>query len=278
VKQPKEPPTARNGLRRWLSEKGEPPILGNLVRAAFAVIAVVSFYFGIVAMMRHESPEIGGTALVIVSVLLIAVALIGRLPNRLAFKDWEVEFRQDSLEQILTIVRSEAPEILEQVVSVARGGSRTPKAVEDAVKAVKEQDRAEHSFERDVLIGGLQTSVDNRPDPFKTLPGLEYEVDVPVPSRGRPPRIDASLQTAQGKVAIEVLNTWTNTNANLVPQRLARALTNIDYIAAAIVLPREAISAAQSDIEDRRILVVTPDQVSRLPELVAARLRELGSL
>lgn len=231
---------------------------------------------GTLAVLRPRSGDLGSTALIVVGGVLVLLAVLGRFPDRLTVGDVEMEFRRDSLEEILAIVRAEAPEIFDQVVDIARGGTRTPDAVEEAARAAQEEQRQEAAFETTVMLRGSVPAATADDVDLGSLNGLRRDVDVAVPSRGRPPRVDATFNLDGKVIAVELKSSWSRSTSRLVKQRLARVLTSPDYAAAVLIVPRELLTRAEADIDDPRIFVVDPDAVARLPQIVRKALTEAG--
>ncbi|WP_146082347.1 hypothetical protein [Rathayibacter sp. AY1C5] len=251
----------------WFARRESHQHFANGLRVAVSVFGIVSFGIGVAAVFRAQTPEIGGTALVTLGAVAVLLAAIGRFPDRFSVGQWEVELKRDSLEEILSIVKAEAPDIFDQVAALARGGTRTPDAVDAAVKTAEASGEDEKSFENELIDQNSAGRLD--------LPDLRTEVDVSIPSKGRPPRVDAVFSLRGKSVAVEFKNNWTRSISNLTRQRLNRVLTSPDFIAAAVVVPRQFMRAAVLDIDDRRIVVVSPDQVHDLVRIIEAQLDSL---
>ncbi len=247
----------------------------HLVRLALAAAGVATLTMGTWAVLRPKSGDLGSTALIVVGGVLVLLAVLGRFPDRLSVGDVEMEFRRDSLEEILAVVRAEAPEIFDQVVDIARGGTRTPDAVDEAARAAQEEQRQEAAFETTVMLrNSVPASEAAENVDLGSLSGLRRDVDVAVPSRGRPPRVDATFHLDGKVIAIEIKSSWSRSTSRLVKQRLARVLTSPEYAAAVLIVPRELLTRALADIDDPRIVVATPDDVVRLPQLVRTAIAE----
>jgi len=265
-----EPSSSRWPLRRESARH-----MPHLVRLALAAAGLAALSMGTWAVLRPHSGDLGSTALIVVGGVLVLLAVLGRFPDRLSVGDVEMEFRRDSLEEILAVVRAEAPEIFDQVVDIARGGTRTPDAVDEAARAAQEEQRQEAAFETTVMLRDSVPAAEAAENvDLGSLSGLRRDVDVAVPSRGRPPRVDATFHLDGKVVAIEIKSSWSRSTSRLVKQRLARVLTSPEYAAAVLIVPRELLTRALADIDDPRIVVATPDDVARLPQLVRTAIAE----
>lgn len=252
----------------WLLKRDHVDGFERWLRLAVAVVGVGLTGVGVFAILRVPAAEAGGTTLVITGAVLLLLAIVGRFPTKVSAGDWEVEFSKDALEEILEVVSSEAPDIFDTVVAIARGGSRTRATVDSAINASQEFAAREATFDVDTVkeLENVMSRA-SRPNAKSTAQpvSFEREVVVRVPSRGQPPRVDATFTFRGRTVAVEVKSRWARSTADAVARRLSRVLTSDGIKAAVLIVPEESVPLARSQINDDRIVVVDPENLATVP-------------
>lgn len=240
-------------LSRWISDTGPSRALTNGQTLGLFLAGATSTVVGIVAVFVTSSSDIAKTGLLIAGSVFLLFALLGRLPNRLSLGGWEVEFGKDQVKELLDLVKSEAPDIFEAVVEITRAGARDKAVIDEAVKAATENAADEQEAELKA------TRLDEGADSERNAKDVRITRNraVLVPSRGRPPIVDALLEFPNFNVAVEWKNNWTPTIARTVSARLLRVLTSDEVRGAVLVLPAQYIRDANLQIDDQRVWVVS---------------------
>ena len=252
--------------RFWLSRSEHDAGFAHWVRLGLALAGAGAFVFAGFDLARGDSPELGATALIIVGAVLLVLAVLGRMPERLSAAGFELEFSSSSLKEILKVVQSEAPDIFDTVASLASGGSRTSKAVATVIEEARAERQKDTRFETEVLTR-FTSKPGSTPDAnsLSRFPGFKINPAIDsIPGRGRPPLIDAAFDFANTRIAVEAQNSWSRTTASVVRQRLMRVLTSPDFGAAVLIVPDDVAREATTDMNDSRIVVISADQADTL--------------
>jgi len=190
------------------------------------------------------------------------------MPDKLSAGGWEVQFSKDTLRDILNLVQAEAPEIFDDVVRMAEGGSSNVSAVKEAVDSTRSAQEIEDVSDSRILDSLAPSGLSADRGSLQQLANLRRNQVIAVPSRGRPPQVDATFQVGVTRVALEIKANWSTTTANVVKQRLSRVLTSDDIDLAVLVVPSDLLKEAQRAIDDTRVLVVDQKEIERISQLI----------
>lgn len=249
----------------WTLRREHPGGLTHLIRLLLALIASAGIWAGVFAILKDSPAEAGGTAILVGSIVLLLLALIGRFPDKLSGGGWEVEFRPDTIRQIVALVQSESPELAAQVEELLRSGSRPSDAVNEVLKTVGEDRVADASFEQRVRAS------------VKALPGahsLEEDIEIKTPGVGRRPIVDVMADFGSEKVVFEIKSNWTPSVSDFTIRRLKRALLAEDVSKAVLVVASQFYEQALADVGDQvsladglqdRLLVVSGEAIDSIP-------------
>jgi len=244
----------------WFIRKHRPDAFANGTRLLLAVIAAAGLATGVFAILKQPAAEAGGTAILIGSLVLLLLALVGKLPDRFSSGSWEIEFRPDSVREILALIQSESPDLADKVEALVKNGTRPTGVAADVLKSVSADRAAEKSFE------------DSSRSAIRLLPGLvnvEEDIDVKVPGKGRPPKVDVLGNFSGKKVAFEIKGTWTNSVQDLLERRVQRLLRADAVDLTVIVVHSEHVKEAVRVFADEdRVVVIEPDEISTVPSLI----------
>lgn len=240
----------------------------SLQTSLLVVMGTLLLVSGGIAVFVTSSSDVAKTSLVLLGTLTLTLAIFGRLPSRLKFQDWEVEFDKADLDQLLSLVKTEAPEIFESVVGIVRPKARNSGTVEASVAAADKdaQDEAQLEDQIGLLMSGESlTSLVGA--------GVEFNVrqTVEVAGRGRPPIVDAVVTLGEKSMALEAKTIWNPSVARVVKARLERVLENPSFAGAAVIVPTEKVAMARESFGDSRILVTD----SRDPDLILKHLKTI---
>ena len=244
----------------------------NGIRLGLVVAGLALIVVGVLAIFRPATPELGGTALAVIGAALIALAVIGRTPSKVSGGGVTLEF--PAVAQILELAGEGDADVFDQIVQVIRtdlgAKPEVRTLVDDVVRAVEDAE----DFRQDTLsvdTPGVLPSDPNDLGPLRSRRGFRENVTVRVPDGSRAPRVDGAFPFSGRGVAVEIVHDWNPVAADLVRQRMRRVLTNPDFAAGLVIVPRADVQEASAAIRDERILVLTPRDLPSLD----ARLQEI---
>lgn len=253
------------GQTGWFRRKRHTAGHSNGIRLALTLAAVAGTALGIHAILKEPAAEAGGTAILVGALLLLLVALAGKLPDRMSGTNWEIEFRPDNLREILNLIQSESPDLADKVEALVKSGARHSDAAAGVLASVSADRKAEQSFE-----DSARAAIRNLPG----LTSLAEDVDVPVPGKGRPPKVDLRGDLDNVRVVFEIKGTWTPSVRDITERRIGRALGADSVDAAVLVVREEHLTDARSLFDDERVVVVEPREIGAIPERLHPQTQE----
>lgn len=250
---------------RATSHSTRSPYFVPWLRWTLVGLAVVSAVLGLLAIFRPGSTEVGGSALIIVAVLLGLVGIAGRLPKRLAGSGWEIEFTPQSVQDTLDLVATQAPEAFDGVARIARDGVLgTTAVVEPMIRTAMAKADADAAA-REVALDAAEAAA-SRPSATATDAASALARSVTVEGAdGGSIRIDALLTVPQGRVAVVAVPTWLPATGSIVARRVNEVVGGPDADAAIVLVPASAVADARAALSDGRIGVIDIEQSASVP-------------
>lgn len=260
--------------------------LPRWARFAAATVGLILITFGVIAIFRQDSPELGGTALVITGTVLCIVAMIGRLPSRVSAGQVELEFSKDQLDEFLEFVRVEAPGAFVAISALFEAAS-TDKTSRDVVKSsARGAASAAPSGAPTATAAPTNTAAPKTPtattseskptsvasyvartyEVFGKLPGFAAPSSVPSSAQGQPPTVNAVARVNDKLVTAEIKDGWNNSIARSVAQRFNRIiLSSKEPAVPVLIVPRESVDAAGAAMPGQ-VLVLALEDVDSLAD------------
>ena len=221
-------------------------------RIALGVLGALAATGGTLLLLRPQSPELAGTALMIIAALFFSLMVIGRLPKILEVTGVPLEFEKDEMSEFLRTLRAAVDtdtvaELEEQLRNMS-SDSKAFKAAQALADADPESIDPTSPTRR---TSALATD----PDWLTTLktPGdtVTVEKDARVPGgagsgRGQPPVVDYLVRVnGEATVAVERASAWNESTLRVLARRLDRVASNLPSIKELLVImPDEGMDDA----------------------------------
>lgn len=249
-----------NDNTRWATRAEHASGLVNFVRLLLSLAGVIGIAIGIFAILKNPPAEAGGTAILVGSILLLLLAVAGRFPDRLSGAGWEVEFRPSTIQEVLSLVQTGAPELSAKVEELLKSGARDSESTAKILRSVDKSREEDASFE---------TRARDAVKKLRGIAQLKENVTITVPSPGRPPLLNMRGVLGGRNVVFEIKSTWTPAISDYINRRLVRALTASDVDAAVLVVPAAILTAASTEIVGPGIVVTSLEGLAEVPGRVA---------
>ncbi|MGM7678885.1 hypothetical protein [Microbacterium sp. A94] len=239
----KTPPIGRRGAAE----------IPTYQRVLFGVLGIASAAGGALLLLRNGSPELGGTALVIIAALFLALMVIGRLPKMLEIAGVPLEFDQDEMSEFLRTLRAAVDDdTVVELEEQLKNMSGNTKAFKDAQK------EADLDPESSAPTTEARPTVAKAKDPawlssLKQGAGVAtVEKNARVPGgtgsgRGQPPVVDHLVrQGDQPTLVLEKMSAWNESTLKVLGRRLNRVMWNLPTIEKLIVImPGDGMTDAE---------------------------------
>ncbi len=241
------------------------PYFAPWLRWTILGAAAVSAILGVLAIFRPGSTEVGGSALVVVAVLLALLGIAGRLPKRLAGSGWEIEFAPQAVQDTLDLVATQAPEAFDAVARITRDGVLGSDAsLEPMIRTAQTKIDTDATARAEALDAASAAAARPSLTVEESSSALERTVSVRT-GEGRSVELDAVLTVPQGRVAITVVPTWLPATGPLIARRINDVLSADDVDAAIVLVPASAVSDARAALSDHRIGVIDIAESASVP-------------
>lgn len=204
---------------------------------------------GWVLTTRPESPELGGTALLVVAALALALAIIGRLPKVLEVAGVPLEFDRDEMSEFLVTLRANVDEdtvgVLEDKL---RKMSANAKSFDEAQEVADQRQESVDDVDDTVSDVAQPHVVDHGHKPAWLI-SLEVEARDPTvetearvlgglgSGRGQPPRVGALVRFDEERVLVrESITVANGSTLDVLGRRLNRVMANSPTVKKLVVL------------------------------------------
>jgi hypothetical protein len=229
-------------------------------RILFGLLGFAAAAGGALLILRTNSPELGGTALIIVAALFLSLMVIGRLPKLLEIAGVPLEFAQDEMAEFLRTLRAAADAdtvlVLEDKLKRMSGDK---KAFKDAQKRVDQEPEASAP----VIATPSRDTEASRKEPhwFTELKRRAIDATVekdarvlggPGSGRGQPPRVHHLIRYGvQPVLVVENMTAWNDSTLEVLGRRLNRVMGNHPTVEKLVViLPDAGLADAERWRED----------------------------